>query len=144
MGAKSKYKISLSGEQISFLTAVSTTGKSSARSMLRARVLLKSNEGWGATQIEEALDISRPAINRIQQRFLTLGLDKALLDDPRPGPKPKLTDEQAAMIIATACSEPPAGHDHWTLRLLAEKAVELQFVERYSHEAVRRLLKKTR
>ena len=69
------------------------------------------------------------------------GVDAALHDLPRPGHKPKLTDKQCAQVIAIACSTAPDGHDHWTLRLLAEQVVKLEFAESYSHESVRQLLK---
>ncbi|MFA6313882.1 MAG: helix-turn-helix domain-containing protein, partial [Sterolibacterium sp.] len=78
-----------------------------------------------------------------QQRFVEEGLDRALKDGPHSGAKPKLDERQCAHLIAVACSEAPEGHDHWTLRLLAGKVVELGFAESYSHEAVRQTLKKT-
>jgi hypothetical protein len=71
-----------------------------------------------------------------------LGGDAALRDLPRPGKKPKLTDPQNAHIIARACSEAPAGHARWTLRLLAEPVVQWGFADSFSHESVRQLLKK--
>jgi transposase len=69
-------------------------------------------------------------------------VDAALQNLPRPGQKPKLTDKQCAQVMATAGSAAPDGHDHWTLRLLAEQVVKLEFAESFSHESVRQLLKK--
>jgi len=71
------------------------------------------------------------------------GIERALEEDPRPGQKRKLDGRAEAVLIATACSEAPDGHEHWTLRLLAGKLVQLQVVEAISHETVRRTLKKT-
>jgi transposase len=77
-----------------------------------------------------------------RQRCVEEGPEAALKERPRPGKAPKLTEKQAAHIIALACSEAPAGHDHWTLRLLADKVVELAYADRCSYETIRQLLKK--
>jgi transposase len=90
-----------------------------------------------------ALNVSEDMVYRARQRFVEEGLEAALIDRARPGQKPKLTDRQCAHLIAIACSDAPEGHDHWTLRLLADKVVELGFADAFSHEAVRTVLKKT-
>jgi len=90
-----------------------------------------------------ALNVSRPCVERIRKRFVEDGIERALEEDPRPGQKRKLDGRAEAVLIATACSEAPDGHEHWTLRLLAGKLVQLQVVEAISHETVRRTLKKT-
>lgn len=118
-------------------------GKCSARRQTRARILLKADEGASNQAIMAALDVSEDMVYRARQRFVEEGLEAALSDKPRPGQKPKLTDKQCAHLIAIACSEAPEGHDHWTLRLLADKVVELGFADAFSHEAVRMVLKKT-
>ena len=83
-----------------------------------------------------------PTVLKIRKRLAEGRLEAALGELPRPGSKPKLDAKQAAMITAIACSKAPNGHDHWTLRLLGSKIVELGFAQSYSHEGVRQLLKK--
>ena len=94
-------------------------------------------------EVMKVLDVSEEMIYRARQRFVEEGLDAALHDKPRPGQRLKLDDKQCAHVIALACSDAPAGHDHWTLRLLADKVVALGFAESISHETVRSVLKKT-
>jgi transposase len=111
-------------------------------SFTRARILLKANEGMPVQDIMKALDASEDMVYRARQRFVEAGLFAALNDSRRPGQTPKLNDKQRAHVIALACSDAPAGHDHWTLRLLADKGVALGFAESISHETVRSVLKK--
>ena len=89
-----------------------------------------------------AANVSRPCIERIRKRFVLGGLQKALNEDPRPGQRRKLDGRGEAISIATACSQVPEGHEHWTLRLLAGKMVELGVVDSISYETIRRTLKK--
>ena len=91
----------------------------------------------------EALDVSVGTVFRIKRRFAEDGLEGALLERPRPRPRRKLDDKGEAHLIALACSPAPEGHDHWTLRLLTGKVVELGLVSSMSHEGVRKRLKKT-
>ena len=91
----------------------------------------------------EALDTSAGTVCRTKRRYLEGGLKRALEEDPRPGHPPKLDERGEAHLIALACSEAPSGHDHWTLRLLASKVVELGIVPSMSHEGIRKRLKKT-
>jgi transposase len=118
-------------------------GKIRARKFKRAMILLKADEGLTDAQIMAAIDVSRPTVERIRKRFVEGGPDKALNEDPRPGQKRKLDGRGEAQLIATACSKAPEGHDHWSMRLLAGKLVELGVVESISHETVRLTLKKT-
>ena len=90
----------------------------------------------------DALAISATMIYNTRQKCVEEGVEAALQDRPRPGAAAKLTDKQCAHVIAVACTPAPEGHDHWTLRLLADKVVELGYAESFSHETVRRLLKK--
>lgn len=90
-----------------------------------------------------ALNVSRPCVERIRKRFVADGMERALNEDPRPGQKRKLDGRAEATLIATACTEAPEGHGHWSLRLLAGKLVQLQVVDSISYETVRRTLKKT-
>jgi len=112
--------------------------------MKRAMILLKANEGFSDPQIMAALNVSRPCVERIRKRFVLGGMEKALNEDPRPGQRRKLDGRAEATLIATACSQVPEGHEHWTLRLLAGKMVELAVVDAISYETVRRVLKKTK
>ena len=90
----------------------------------------------------EALAVSATMIYNTRQKCVEEGVEAALHDRPRPGQAPKLSDKQCAQVIATACTPAPAGHDHWTLRLLADKVVQLGYADSFSYETVRRLLKK--
>ena len=106
-------------------------------------ILLKADEGLSDPQIMAALNVSRPCVERIRKRFVVDGLERALNEDPRPGQKRKLDGRAEATLIATACTDAPEGHAHWTLRLLAGKLVQLSVVEAVSYETVRRTLKET-
>lgn len=117
-------------------------GKTGVRKITRARILLKADEGLKDAEIASALNTSPSTVERTRKRFVEGGLDKALNEDPRPGRVPKLGEREEAHLIALACSDAPDGHDHWTLRMLADKVVELGFAESISHEAVRQRLKK--
>lgn len=140
---RKKYLINLSDEEHETLVDMTRKGEIKARKFKRAMILLKADEGLTDTQIMAAIDTSRPTVERIRKRFVEGGLGKALNEDPRPGQRRKLDGREEAILIATACSEAPEGHDHWTMRLLAGKMVELGVVESISHETVRQTLKKT-
>ncbi len=137
-----KYVVKLSEEERAQLESIIHKGKSSAHRQAHARILLKANEGASNQAIMQALDVSEDLVYRAQ-RFVEEGREAALQDKPRPGKQPKLTDKQCAHLIAIACSDAPDGHEHWTLRLLANKVVELGFAEEFSYESVRGVLKKT-
>jgi transposase len=119
-------------------------GKANARTLTRARVLLKSDAGWTDAEIAEALDLSEQTIRNIRKRFREGGVEAVLTDKRQARRRQALTDEQAAHLIAVTCSKVPDGHDHWTVRMLSGKAVELGYVRRISPETVRQLLKKMR
>jgi transposase len=118
-------------------------GHASARTRTRAQVLLKLGEGWSEAQVCAAFDVCRNTVKRVQVRFATEGVDGVLTDKVQARRRQALTGSQQAHLIALACSSAPDGHDHWTLRLLASKAVELGFVERISPETMRTLLRRT-
>ena len=141
---RQKYPVRLDQEERERLQQLIRGGKSRARVMTRARILLRCDESWNAPRVAEALDISEGTVFRIKRRFAEAGLDGALLERPRPKPRRKLEDKGEAHLIALACSPAPEGHDHWTLRLLAGKIVELGLVPSMSHEGIRKRLKKTR
>jgi len=138
-----KHIVKLEEDERKQLLALTSKGEVGARKMKRAQILLKADEGWKDKDIMTALDTSRPTVERIRKRFVVGGLDKALNDDPRPGGKRKVDGRVEAHLIAVACSDAPEGHAHWSLRLLADKLVELQVVDSISYETVRRHLKKT-
>ncbi len=140
---KKKYHINLSSDERNELLELTHKGTLKARQFKRAMILLKADENLTDPQIMDALDVSRPTVERIRKRFVEGGLDRALNEDPRPGQRRKLDGRGEAQLITIACSKAPAGHDHWTVRLLAGKLVELGIVESISHETVRLTLKKT-
>jgi transposase len=120
-------------------------GKAHARNLKRAEALLKSDEGWGDTRIAETLAITEQIVRNIRKRFYTGGVEAVLTDKPPQGcrrRKSLLSDEQAAQLLALTESAAPDGRDHWSIRMLVDKAVELGYVEHLSRETVRVLLKK--
>jgi transposase len=141
--AQKIYIVSLDEDERRELQDLTRKGEIKARKMKRAMILLKADEGLTDPEVMAAVDVSRPTVERIRKRFVEGGLEKALNEDPRPGQKRKLDGRGEAILIATACSEAPEGHDHWTLRLLGDKLVELGVVNSISHETVRQTLKKT-
>ncbi len=108
-----------------------------------SRILLKADEGWPDIQIVDAVDISQPTVSRVRKQFVEEGLEAALnRRTTRRVYRPKLDGEQEARLTALACSKPPEGQARWTLRLLADKAVELEITDTLSYQTVRRTLKK--
>lgn len=142
MGA-SRYRVDLSEDEREHLRQVTRRGKAPARKVTRARILRKADEGLFDRQIAAALDVGMATVWRTRKRFVEEGLESALKERPRPGPRCKLNGKEEAHLIAVACSNPPEGHARWTLRLLADKVVELGFADSMSYESVRRTLKKT-
>jgi transposase len=119
-------------------------GHESARARTRAQILLKLGEGWSKAEICRAFDVCRNTVLNVRARFEEGGVDAVLRHKRQVRYRQALNGSQQAHLIALACSPVPDGHDHWTLRLLAGKAVELGFVEKISPETIRALLKKTR
>ena len=140
--AARKHVVKLTKDEREQLLSMIKRGTAPARKLTRARILLRSDEGMPDRQIAEALDTSRITVWRTRKRFEEEGLG-GLNERPRPGQPRKLNGKQEAHIIAVACSKAPQGHRRWTLRLLADKVVELGFCESFSHEAIRKILKKT-
>jgi transposase len=106
-------------------------------------VLLKADDGLTDPEVAAALDVGVATVHRIRQRCVEEGLEAALRDRARPGAAPKFTTKQHAHVIALACSRAPEGRTRWTLRLLADRVVELGLAEQCSYETIRRALKKT-
>ena len=140
---KKKYLVNLSEVERNSLLDITRKGKTHARKMKRAQILLKADEGFSDLEIMSAINVSRPSVERTRKRFIEEGLQKALNEYPRPGQKRKLDARGEAQLLATACTMAPQGYERWTLRLLAGKLVELGVVETISYETVRRALKKT-
>jgi transposase len=124
-------------------------GKAAARALLHARILLKADQdqeaaAWSDEAISEALEVHATTVARVRQRFVEQGLDTALRPKPTTRQYERKLDGAAeAHLIALACGPAPEGRAQWTLRLLADKLVELEHVGSVSHETVRRTLKKT-
>jgi transposase len=137
-----KYKVTLTDDEIQNLERIIRKGKSASRSHTRARILLKAAAAFQDQAIIQALAVSASMVYKTRQRCVEEGPEAALKDRQRPGKAPKLTEKQAAHLIALACSDAPEGHDHWTLRLLAGKVVELSYAQSCSYETIRQLLKK--
>ncbi len=142
-----KYIVDLSEAEREALLKLVTTGKHAAYKINHARILLKADinqpdESWSDAAIAKAIDISIPTIERVRKRFVELGLEAALNRQHGGGKQKSLDGEGEAHLLAIACSEPPEGRGKWTLRLLANKMVELGYVETISHETVRQTLKK--
>ena len=145
-----KYVVTLSAEGREQLETLLRKGKSPARRLLKARILLKADvsedrAGWSDSRIIRALDTSASMVYRVRQQLVEEGLEAVLSRKPRSTPAvPRIFDgEKEAKLIALACSKPPKGHARWTLRLLENKVVELEIVDRASDSTIGRVLKKT-
>ena len=141
--ARKAIPIKLSDKDIRSLTSLLRRGTTPARTQTRARVLDLLHRGQHPHSIAQALKVSSVTVFNIKRRYLGEGLQAALFDKPRSGKPPTIDGSQRAKITALACSPAPEGHARWTLRLLADKAIQLGFVETISHNAVKEILKKT-
>ena len=139
-----KNGVRLAAQEKGRLRKMIRAGRNSAQAITRARILLKIDEGWTASQVAAALDVSERTVFRAKRRYAEEGLDEVLRHRNQVNRRRKVDDRVEAHLMALACSPAPEGHDHWTLRLLAGKAVELGLVTSLSHETVRLRLKKTR
>lgn len=142
-----KYVVTLTPAERKQLLQLTRSGKAPARKIKRAQMLLKADTlhpeaRWTDEQISNAYDVHTNTIADIRKRFVLSGLDSALKERPRGHRRRALDGEAEAHLIAVACSPAPDGHAHWTLRLLAERMVELKQVETISHETIRQTLKK--
>lgn len=146
-----KYKVTLTSEERHQLRDLIAAGRAAASKLAHARILLKADAAdggpaWADERIADALEVSTDTVARVRQRFVEQGLEAALCrkTPARPPRVPKLDGRAEARLIALACSAPPDGRARWTLKLLADKLVELEVVDAVSDETVRRALKKTR
>lgn len=143
-----KYRVKLSQTECDHLDKLTRRGSIKVRTYKRARVLLLADEnqtagGQSDKAIGKQVKISLPTIQRIRRRYIEQGLEAALYEKPRSGAPKTFKGKQAAQITALACSEPPEGYGRWTLQLLADKMVELEYVDHISYGTVNRVLKKT-
>ncbi len=146
-----KYAVRLSAEDRDQLERLIRSGQRSARVINRVRILLKTDAGWSASQVAAALDTSPRTVFRTKRRYAEEGLGGVRHDHPQANRYRKLDDRGEAhpvsstgqALIALACSDAPEGHEHWTLRLLADQVVELGLAPSLSYETVRLRLKKT-
>jgi transposase len=148
MALKDKFIVRLTAEQREELERLAATGKRSAATMRRARILLKADaqrDGWADARIAEALDTSAATVARVRKKFVQHGLEAAV-QRKRPTGRQyrKLDGAQEARLAAVACSPPPEGQARWTMTLLADKLVALAVVESIDPATVWRTLKKTR
>ena len=144
-----KYVVRLSAEEREQLQALIRKGKSSAKRLLKARILLKADvseagEGWSDSRIIEALETSTSIVYRVRKQLVEEGFEAVLSRKSRatPAVAPIFDGEKEAKLIALACSKPPKGRVRWTLRLLENKVVELKIVDRASDSTIGRVLKK--
>jgi transposase len=145
-----RYRVTLTKEEREELEAMTRRGKIAARRFINARALLLCDAGeegpaWNVADVAIALGVSSRSIEHLKRRFVENGLEAALSRKVREKPPREVKFDGAfeARLIALACSEVPEGYRRWTVRLLADKAVELKFAKSVSHMSVQRVLKKT-
>jgi len=149
MANEAKYVVELTSEERSQIKRMLSKGKSAAYKQRHGRILLLTDQGphggkkMSDTAIAEALSCGQATVERIRKRFVLEGFEAALGRKKRTNYRRKIDGEAEAHLIALACSKVPDGYDRWTLRLLAEKLVDLEIVESCSKDTVHRALKKT-
>ena len=135
--------VTLTDEDRRTLESFVHRGKANARTLTRARLLLKSADGWSTSALAAAFDVCEATVTNVRGRFAQGRLEAVLYDKVQQHRRSALSGLQTAHLIAVTCSPSPDGHDHWTVRLLAQKAVELGFVTYISPTTIHELLKKT-
>ena len=135
--------VTLSSNETRSLKNILTRGTTSARTLSRARILDLLHRRQQPADIATVLQVTPQTVYNVKRRYLAGGLQVALFDQPRSGRPIEIDGKQRAHITALACSTPPEGRARWTLRLLADKVVELGHCPRLSHTAARQILKKT-
>ena len=146
---RKRYTVVLSEPERARLHTLIGQGAGPARALTHARILLKANQGeagpgWTDQAIADALEVHPATVARVRQHYATAGLDAALYaKPPQREYRRRMDGEQEARLVALACSAPPEGRKRWTLRLLAERLVQLEVVEELSHETVRQALQQT-
>lgn len=140
---KVKNQVKLKPKERKGLKQLISKGTEKVRKITRCRILLMAHEGKTDTHIMETLEVARNTIRTVRARYVHEDLEAAINEQPRPGAPKKFTGRQRAKITAIACSKPPEGRSRWTLRLIADKVVELEMADDISHQTVKRILKKT-
>src|SRR5713226_3081550 len=135
-----RYRVELSQAERCELTAMLSKGKRAARKLKRAQILLAADAGCSDEEIARTVAVGGSTVYRTKRRFVEGNLERALSEDPRPGAERKLTGKEEALLVATACANPPKGRARWTLELLADAMVKLTGHESLSGETVRRRL----
>ena len=135
-----RYRVTLTQYERNELRALLNGGKSPVRKLKRAQILLAADAGVSDEEIATSVGVGGSTVYRTKRRFVEGNLEAALSEEPRPGAVRKLTGKEEALLVATACSSPPAGRARWTLELLADQLVSLTAHESLSRETVRRRL----
>ena len=135
-----RYRVELSQTERAELTALLSGGKHAARKLKRAQILLAADAGASDEEIATSVGVGGSTVYRTKRRFVLGNLEAALSEEPRPGASRKLSGKEEALLVATACSSPPAGRARWTLELLADELVKLTEHDSLSRETVRRRL----
>src|SRR5262249_48964607 len=135
-----RYRVTLTQDERSELAALLNRGKQPARKLKRAQILLAADASVSDEDIAASVGVGGSTVYRTKRRFVEGNLERALSEEPRPGAERKLTGKEEALLVATACSSPPAGPARWTLELLAQALVKLTPHESLSRETVRRRL----
>jgi transposase len=135
-----RYRVTLTQDERNELAALSRGGKQGARTLKRAQILLAADAGVSDEDIAVSVGVGGSTVYRTKRRFVEGNLERALSEEPRPGAERKFTAKQEALLVATACSSPPAGRARWTLDLLAGEMVKLTAHKSVSRETVRRRL----
>ena len=145
---KMKYIVTLTQEERQKLQMMLSKGRAAARKLTHARILLKADAGedgpaWNDDAIAEGLEVGQATVERVRKQFIEEGFEAALdRRKPRRQYQRRLDGDGEAHLIALACSQAPEGRSRWTLRLLADRMVQLEYVEQVSYQTVRRTLKK--
>ena len=140
---KKQYKVELGQEERSQLKRLTTQGTEKARKVKRAKILLLADEGKKDQEIAERVEVSVGTVERIRKRYAQEGVAGAVNEKPRSGRPIGISAQTRAKITALACTKAPEGRSKWTLRLLADKVVELEYIDSISYQSVRNILKKT-
>jgi transposase len=135
-----RYRVTLTQDERDDLGALLSGGQQAARKLKRAQILLAADAGVGDEEITASVGVGGSTVYRTKRRFVEGNLERALSEEPRPGAERKLTGKEEALLVATACSNAPAGRARWTLELLADEMVRLTAHESLSRETVRRRL----
>ena len=145
---KLRYEVNLCAEEKETLNEITRNGKSTAKEIMHARILLATDDArepkLTVRQVAEKCDSTTTTVQTVRRLYATQGFEAALARKKRETPpvEAKITGDVEAKLVALACTEPPEGRAHWALRLLADRAVELEIIESISHSSIGTVLKK--